>query len=296
MRANGHDPCVVAADQPRPSASLDSPQHLCLWNRPWRPPPADTWHASTGAIGPAPTGVTWDGSLDSPIKSPHDAHPTATPRGCRLVHARAGLAPRGESLLESVRQSIQSPASPLPIDWTTTDPAPSQRRRGRPTLPELYAAMAYSGTLSAAGLEHRGSCGSPDTCSRKASPLFRFKPSSGSPAPIFPAATAIPTTTCDVPSHAQLFPPPGALCATHHDRSLRAAGTQQRLFELHRRPVTQRRVQSLLVIDLVDEARQSKPALRPGRGIPADTPLRISGFSSTTRSSHFPRGSTCGSC
>jgi hypothetical protein len=43
----------------------------------------------------------------------------------RLVHARAGLAPRGESLLESIRQSIPSPASPFPIDWTTTDSGPA---------------------------------------------------------------------------------------------------------------------------------------------------------------------------
>ena len=42
----------------------------------------------------------------------------------RLVYARAGLAPCGASLLESVRQYIQPPAVPLP-DWTTTDPGPT---------------------------------------------------------------------------------------------------------------------------------------------------------------------------
>jgi len=51
----------------------------------------------------------------------------------RLVHARVGLAPRGESLLQSVRQSIQPPpASPFPIDWAPTDPGPGRLDRLNP--------------------------------------------------------------------------------------------------------------------------------------------------------------------
>ena len=72
MRANGHDPCVVLQT---------SPGHLQAWIR-----------LSTSGLEPAlataagkhlahiyggtwlvRTGVTWDGSPVSPIKSPHDA-------------------------------------------------------------------------------------------------------------------------------------------------------------------------------------------------------------------------------
>ena len=68
----------------RPAPAICRPGFASVplrWNRPWRPPPAGTWRVSMVAIWPAPTGVTWDGSPDSPIKNPHDAHRTATPRG-----------------------------------------------------------------------------------------------------------------------------------------------------------------------------------------------------------------------
>src|SRR6266849_369655 len=61
--------------------------------------------------------------------------------------------------------------------------------------------MAYSGALSAAGLEHRRSLG-------------RQVPALAGPARIFPAATGIRMATCGGPSLAQLFHPQGALCAT----------------------------------------------------------------------------------
>jgi hypothetical protein len=124
MRANGHDPCVVAQT---------SPGHLQVWIR-----------LSTSALEPAvataasrhlahlyggdwaSTGWRHLGRLAGfTNQKPARRTPDRYAPWVRLVHARAGLAPRGESLLESVRQSIQSPASPLPIDWTTTDPAPA---------------------------------------------------------------------------------------------------------------------------------------------------------------------------
>jgi hypothetical protein len=124
MRANGHDPCVVAQT---------SPGHLQVWIR-----------LSTSALEPAVAtaasrhlahlyGGDWASTdwrhlgrlAGFTNQKPARRTPDRYAPWVRLVHARAGLAPRGESLLESVRQSIQSPASPLPIDWTTTDPAPA---------------------------------------------------------------------------------------------------------------------------------------------------------------------------
>ena len=80
MRARGHDPCVVLQTSPaacKPGfASASRP-----WNRRWRPLPASCWPPLMGAIQPAPTGDTWEGSPASPIRSPRGAHTPATPRG-----------------------------------------------------------------------------------------------------------------------------------------------------------------------------------------------------------------------
>ncbi len=80
MHANGHDPCVVLQT---------SPGHLQAWIRLSTAPLAPALATAAGkhlaclygAIWPAPTGVTWDGSPGSPIKSPHDAHRKVTLRG-----------------------------------------------------------------------------------------------------------------------------------------------------------------------------------------------------------------------
>ena len=80
MRANGHDRVWCC----RPALAICKPGFASAplpWNRRWRPPQASTWRTCTEAIWPARTGVTWDGSPASPIKSRHDAHRTVTRRG-----------------------------------------------------------------------------------------------------------------------------------------------------------------------------------------------------------------------
>jgi hypothetical protein len=80
MRANGHDPCVVVQT---------SPGHLQAWiylrSSPLEPALATavSRHLAQfyGGDRASPTGATWAASRDSPIKSPHDAHTTATPHG-----------------------------------------------------------------------------------------------------------------------------------------------------------------------------------------------------------------------
>jgi hypothetical protein len=80
MRANGHDPCVVLQT---------SPGHLQAWihlsSSPLEPTMATAAgqhlaHLYGGDRASADI-VTWAALRDSPIKSPHDAHSTAMPRG-----------------------------------------------------------------------------------------------------------------------------------------------------------------------------------------------------------------------
>ena len=124
MRTYGHDPCVVVQT---------SPGHLQAWI-----------HLSSSALQPAMATAAgkylahlYGGDRASTDwrhlgrlagftnQKPARRTPDRYAPWVRLVHARAGLAPRGESLLESIRQSIPSPTAPFPIDWTTTDPGPA---------------------------------------------------------------------------------------------------------------------------------------------------------------------------
>lgn len=124
MRANGHDACVVVQT---------SPGHLQAWIHLSSSPLEPTVATAAGRhlahlYGGDRASTDWRhlGRLagftnQKPTRrTPHRYAPWV-----RLVHARAGLAPRGESLLESVGQSIPLSASPFPIDWTTPDPAPT---------------------------------------------------------------------------------------------------------------------------------------------------------------------------
>jgi hypothetical protein len=123
MRANGHDPCVVVQS---------SPGHLQAWihlsSSPLEPTVATAASRHLAHIyGGDPASTDWRhlGRLagftnQKPARRTLDRYAPWV----RLVHARAGLAPRGESLLASVRQSIPSPPSPFPTDWTTADPDP----------------------------------------------------------------------------------------------------------------------------------------------------------------------------
>ena len=74
------------------------------------------------------------------------------PRPCGFGAARR--------VVVAVRQAICTTAGlAVPDRLDRHRSWPNQRRGGHHDLPELYAAMAYSRTLSAAGLEHRRSLG-----------------------------------------------------------------------------------------------------------------------------------------
>ena len=124
MRANGHDPCVVVQT---------SPGHLQAWahlsSSPLEPAVASAAGRHLAHLyGGDRASTDWRhlGRLAGfTNQKPARRTPGRYAPWVRLVHAHAGLAPRSESLLESVRQSIQPPASPLPIDWITTDSDPT---------------------------------------------------------------------------------------------------------------------------------------------------------------------------
>jgi hypothetical protein len=123
MRAHGHDPCVVVQT---------SPGHLQAWIHLSSSPLEPTLATAAGRhlahlYGGDRASTDWRhlGRLAGfTNQKPARRTPDRYAPWVRLVHAHAGLAPRGESLLASVRQSISPSASPFPIDWTTPDPAP----------------------------------------------------------------------------------------------------------------------------------------------------------------------------
>jgi hypothetical protein len=123
MRANGHDPCVVVQT---------SPGHLQAWIRLSSSPLEPTVATAAGRhlahlYGGDGASTDWRhlGRLAGfTNQKPARRTPDRYAPWVRLVHARAGLAPCGASLLESVRQSMRPLVAPLAIDWTTTDPGP----------------------------------------------------------------------------------------------------------------------------------------------------------------------------
>jgi len=124
MRANGHDPCVVLQT---------SPGRLQAWIRlstcPLQPALATAAGRHLAHLyGGDRASTDWRhlGRLAGfTNQKPARRTPDRYAPWVRLVHARAGLAPCGASLLESVRQSVQSPALPLPIDCATTNLGPA---------------------------------------------------------------------------------------------------------------------------------------------------------------------------
>jgi len=119
MRANGHDPCVVLET---------SPGHLQAWVR-----------LSTAPLEPAVATAAgkhlarlYGGDLASTDwrhlgrlagftnQKPARRTPDRYAPWVKLVHARAGLAPRAEGLLQSIRQSAQPSAVRFTIDSTAT--------------------------------------------------------------------------------------------------------------------------------------------------------------------------------
>ena len=124
MRANGHDPCVVVHT---------SPGHLQAWIRLSRcplEPAVATAAARYLAHLYGGDGASTDWCHLGRLAGFTNQKPTRRTLGgyapwARLVHARAGLAPRGQPLVESIRQSVPPLISRLSIDWTTPDAFPS---------------------------------------------------------------------------------------------------------------------------------------------------------------------------
>jgi hypothetical protein len=124
MRANGHAPCVVVQT---------SPGHLQAWIRLSSSPLEPALATAAGRhlarlYGGDGASTDWR-HLGRLAGFTNQKPARRTPGGyapwVRLLTARAGLAPCGDSLVESVRQSIPPPASSFPIDWTTADPHPA---------------------------------------------------------------------------------------------------------------------------------------------------------------------------
>ncbi len=124
MRLNGHDPCVVVQT---------SPGHLQAWIR-LSPAPLEPAVATAAGrylahrYGGDGASIDWR-HLGRLAGFTNQKPARRTLRGyapwAKLVHARAGLAPCGESLVESIRQSMPPLAPPLSIHWTTSDPYPA---------------------------------------------------------------------------------------------------------------------------------------------------------------------------
>lgn len=127
MRANGHDPCVVL------QTSLG---HLQAWVRLSISPLEPAVATAAGkylarSYGGDLASTDWRhlGRLagftnQKPARRTLDRYAPWV----KLVHARAGLAPRAEALLQSVKQSAQptcNPCSPCGIHTTTPEPGPT---------------------------------------------------------------------------------------------------------------------------------------------------------------------------
>jgi hypothetical protein len=124
MCAKGHDPCVVVQT---------SPGHLQAWIR-LSPSPLEPAVATAAGrhlahlYGGDWASADWRhlGRLagftnQKPVRRTLDRYAPWV----KLVHARAGLAPRGKSLLQPASQSVQVPAAPLPTHWTAADSGPT---------------------------------------------------------------------------------------------------------------------------------------------------------------------------
>ena len=124
LRVNGHDPCVVVQTSP---GRLQAWVRLCSsLLEPTVATAAGRYLAQLYGGDRASTDWRHVGRLAGfTNQKPARRTPDHYAPWVRLVHARAGLAPRGVSLLESVRRSIPPPASPFPIDWTTTEAGPA---------------------------------------------------------------------------------------------------------------------------------------------------------------------------
>ena len=130
MRANGHDPCVVLQTSPGHGTYV---QHLQAWIR-----------LSTSPLDPAVAtaagrllALSYGGDLASTDwrhlgrlagftnQKPARRTPGRHAPWVKLVHARVGLAPRAETLLQFVRQAappLWQPTAPFRMHATATEP------------------------------------------------------------------------------------------------------------------------------------------------------------------------------
>ena len=126
MRANGHDPCVVLQT---------SPGHLQTWIR-FSPSPLEPAVATAAgrllahSYGGDLASTDWRhlGRLAGfTNQKPARRTPDHYAPWVKLVHARVGLAPHAEALLQSARQWVQPPPPhpPFRINSTATQPSPT---------------------------------------------------------------------------------------------------------------------------------------------------------------------------
>ena len=122
MRVNGHNPCVVLET---------SPGHLQAWIRLSTSPLQPAVATAAGkhlahAYGGDPASTDWR-HLGRLAGFTNQKPARRTPGGyapwVKLVHARAGLAPRADALLQSVIEVAQPP--PFPISSITNEPVPT---------------------------------------------------------------------------------------------------------------------------------------------------------------------------
>src|SRR3974377_1642422 len=140
---------------------------------------------------------------------------------------------------------------------------PSHHRRigGHPTLSGLYGAMAHLPTLSPTRLERsrllgRAAFAAAALGSRSGVRNSPSRQPAFSPPPRRPRRLPAPHR------RPRSFPFLSSLCVRGSCAPLHPAGHSLHVFELHRRPIPQRRVQPPLVINFIHESRARSPHLR----------------------------------
>ena len=252
MRAHGHGPCVVLQT---------SPGHLQAWIRlsttPLQPAVASTaGKLLAAAYGGDPASTDWR-HLGRLAGFTNQKWRTAAGHApwVKVVRAQAGVAPQAEALLQSAR-ALASPPPALPSHTTATfhDSVPA-------TIAASVAAELYQACMERWHIRQRFP--QPDWSIVDcwvARHLLRqrlgSRPGAGnSPQP---ALSPPPWRPRRLPAPYRRprgfsFPSPPCVCGSC--ACLHPARHTQHLFELHRRPIPQRRVQPLLVINFVDESR-----------------------------------------
>jgi DNA primase RepB-like protein len=127
MRANGHDPCVVLQTSPGRLQAW-----VCLSSSPLEPAVATAAGKHLARLYGGDLASTDWRHLGRLAGFTNQKPARRTPNGyapwVKLVHARAGLAPHAQTLLQSVRQCVPPPRHPtaqFPLPSTATEPCPT---------------------------------------------------------------------------------------------------------------------------------------------------------------------------